>query len=122
MIGQTEKEERFFRMLGLARRAGKVTLGTPLSLQALHKRRARLLIVCDEASEATKKKMHTQALYYRVPLVLVNVPQEQFAHLLGKQAPVVSAAVTDDSFAAELLKSSGKEDSEHSEHGIYLWQ
>ena len=122
MIGQTEKEERFFRMLGLARRAGKVTLGTPLSLQELHRRRARLLIVCDEASDATKKKMHTQSLYYRVPLVLVKMPQERFAQLLGKQAPVVSAAVTDENFAAELLKSSGKEDSEHSEHGVYLWQ
>ena len=122
MTELTEKEERFFRMLGLARRAGKLALGTPLSLQALHKRRACLLIVCDEASDATKKKMHTQSLHYRIPLVLVKMPSEQFSHLLGKQAPVVSVAVTDDGFAAELLKSSGKEDSEQSEHGVYLWQ
>ena len=122
MIELTEKEERFFRMLGLARRAGKLALGTPLSLQALHKRRARLLIVCDEASASTKKKMHTQASFYHVPLVLVKIPTEHFSHLLGKQAPVVSVAVTDDNFAAELLKSSGKEDSEQSEYGVYLWQ
>ena len=108
-------------MLGLARRAGKVVLGTPLSLQALHKGRARLLIVCEEASAQTKKKMHTQAEFYRVPLIVLPLPTAEFSHLLGKQAPVVSVAVTDDGFAAELLKSSGKEDSDNSEHGVYLW-
>ena len=122
MTEKTEKNERFLRMLGLARRAGKVVLGTPLSLQALHKGRARLLIVCEEASAQTKKKMHTQAEFYHIPLIVLEMPQERFSHLLGKQAPVVSVAVTDDGFAAELLKSSGKEDSENSEHGIYLWQ
>lgn len=121
MIGKTEKTDRFFRLLGLARRAGKVVFGTPLALQSLHKGRARLLIVCDEASENTKKKMHTQAQFYRVPLILLKIPQEQFAHLLGKHSPVVSVAVTDDGFAIELLKSSGKEDSDNSEHGVYLW-
>ncbi len=122
MTEKTENKSRFLRMLGLARRAGKLTLGTPLSLQALHKGRARLLIVCEGASEQTKKKMHTQAEFYRVPLIVLPMPQEEFSHLLGKQAPVVSVAVTDDGFATELLKSSGKEDSENSEHGIDLWQ
>ena len=109
-------------MLGLARRAGKVVFGTPLALQALHKGRARLLIVCEEASAQTKKKMHTQAEFYHVPLIVVRITQAEFSHLLGKQAPVVSVAVTDDGFTTELLKSSGKEDSENSEHGVYLWQ
>ena len=122
MTEKIEKADRFLRMLGLARRAGKVVFGTPLSLQALHKGHARLLIVCEEASAQTKKKMHTQAVFYRIPLIVLSMPQEEFSHLLGKQAPVVSVAVTDDGFATELLKSSGKEDSDNSEHGIYLWQ
>lgn len=118
MTDHKKNSDRFLRMLGLARRAGKVVLGTPLSLQALHKGRARLLIVCEEASAQTKKKMHTQAAFYRVPLIVLPLPTAEFSHLLGKQAPVVSVAVTDDGFAAELLKSSGKEDSENSEHGM----
>ena len=113
MTEKTEKYDRFLRMLGLARRAGRVAIGTPLSLQALHKGRARLLIVCEEASEQTKKKMRTQAEYYRIPLIVLKLPQQEFSHLLGKQAPVVSVAVTDDGFATELLKSSGKEVSEN---------
>ena len=72
MIEKTEKTDRFLRMLGLARRAGKVVFGTPLSLQALHKGRVRLLIVCSEASEQTKKKMHTQAEFYHVPLIVLE--------------------------------------------------
>ncbi len=105
-------------MLGLARRAGKVALGTPLALQALHKRKAFLLIVSASASSATQKKMSTQSAFYNIPLITVNIPPEAFSHLLGKDAPIVSVAVTDEGFAAELIKSSGKEVSEVSEHGI----
>ena len=111
-------------MLGLARRAGKLTIGTPLTLQGLHKGSVRLLIVSSLASSATQKKMETQSAYYRIPLLTVEIPPEELARLLGKQAPVVSVGVTDDRFAAELTKSSGKEDSESdidsvlSEHGV----
>ena len=119
-----QKNDRFFRMLGLARRAGKLAIGTPLTLDALHRRRAFLLLVSEGASASTRKKMETQSAYYHVPLFALNISPEELARLLGKQAPVVSVAVTDEHFATELTKSSGKEASEmrtaraDSEHGV----
>lgn len=109
---------RFFRMLGFARRAGRLAFGASLTLDAVRHKRAHLVVLSAHASEGTKKQIRNKCAFYKVPLCTVNTPPEELASFLGKDASVVSVAVLDAQFASELLKSSGKEGSEQSEHGI----
>ncbi len=109
---------RFFRMLGFARRAGRLAFGAALTLDAVRHGRARLVILSAHASAGTKKQICNKCTFYNVPLCTVNTPPEELASFLGKDASVVSVAVLDERFASEILKSSGKEGSEQSERGI----
>ena len=113
-----EPPVRFFRMLGLATRAGKVAKGTPLSLDAVRHRKARLVILSAYASEGTKKKITSKCAFYSVPLVIVCITPERLSHTVGKEKPLVALAVTDERFATEILQSSGKDASEQSEGGM----
>ena len=102
--------DRFLRLLGLARRAGKTVVGAPLVFAPMHKGRPPALVVAAaDASPASQKKIRSQCEYYRVPLLETRYPKEILAHAVGKEGPVAAIAVTDPGLAEELRKSSGKE-------------
>lgn len=118
MQTNNEPTVRFFRMLGLAMRAGKVARGTPFALDAVRHGKARLVILSDGASDATKKQVTSKCAFYGVPLAVVCVSPDKLAHTVGKEAPLVALAVTDERFATEIFQSSGKDTSEQSEDGM----
>ena len=109
---------RFFRMLGLAMRAGRVARGTPLALDAVRHGKAHLVLLSNEASNATKKQVTSKCAFYGVPLATVCVSPDKLAHTVGKESPLVALAVTDERFATEIFQSSGKDTSEQSEDGM----
>ncbi len=94
-------------MLGLARRAGKVIIGTELICRAMPKRGAdsvRLVIISDEASDATRKKLTVKSDFYGIEYIEVNIGTEELGRLLGKTYAPVAIAVTDENFARELKR------------------
>ena len=109
---------RFFRMLGLAMRAGRVARGTPLALDAVRHGKAHLVLLSNEASDATKKQVTSKCAFYGVPLATVCVSPDKLAHTVGQESPLVALAVTDERFATEIFQSSGKDTSEQSEDGM----
>ncbi len=109
---------RFFRMLGFAKRAGKLSIGTNLALESVRRKRALLVILSSGASNGTKKQVTSKCDFYKIPLITVHASPDMLAHTVGHSAPVATCAVLDARFAVELQKSSGKEVSESSEHGM----
>ena len=85
------QNEKFYRMLGLATRAGKVVCGG----------KAKLVIVAKDASENTMKKFCNSCEYYSVPQIITD---DRFAlgEATGKGFAVVMA-VCDESFAKVIL-------------------
>lgn len=94
-------------MLGLARRAGKVIIGTELICRAMPKRgdgSIRLVIISDKASEATRKKLTVKSEFYGIEYIEVSIDTEELGRILGKTYAPAAVAVTDEGFARELRR------------------
>jgi ribosomal protein L7Ae-like RNA K-turn-binding protein len=103
----------FLSMLGIAKKAGRLVTSTPMVCDSLKKKRKPfLVIVSGDASDSTKKKLITKSDYYKVKVIVSDVSKEELSHSIGKESIIASVAVTDENFATELLKLSGKEGSD----------
>ena len=101
-----EVNERFFGMLGMARRAGKTVIGADQVCAALQgKRKPALVVVSSSASENTKHRMIAKCGYYGVPLVTVAVGGDELARRMGKTFVTAVLAVADPALATEIRKS-----------------
>ena len=99
---------RFRGMLGFAMRAGKVLIGTDRVISALPDRgekAVRLVLIANDASEATKKKLTFKCEFYRKEIIVAPLSGEELGKLLGKLYVPAVVAITDDRFADELKKS-----------------
>lgn len=64
-----EKDEKLLRLLGLAKRAGKLACGREATLISVRKKRARLIVVARDASERTIEEMEKLAAHHQLPLI-----------------------------------------------------
>lgn len=95
-------------MLGFAMRAGKVVLGTDLVIGAIRAKgrtKARLVLICENASEQTKKKISFKAEFYNVKVRQIDLTPDELGQTLGKISSPVCCAIIDDSFAEEISKA-----------------
>ena len=99
-------EKRLFGMLGFAMRAGKLVLGTDLVCTSMAKRgsdKLTLLLILDDASDATKKKLTTKAEFYGIKCLNLSVPSDKIGALLGKTYSPVCVGIKDDGFSREII-------------------
>lgn len=94
--------DRFFNNLGLAMRAGKVVTGEEMVIDSVRSGDAKLVIVSEDASPNTLKKLNDKCSHYQVPIHQYG-SRDQLGASIGKEARVV-IAVTDAGFARLLLK------------------
>ncbi|ASS91520.1 MULTISPECIES: YlxQ family RNA-binding protein [Aeribacillus] len=87
-------------LLGLAYRARKVISGEELVLKEVRNKRAKLVLLADDASSNTKKKITDKCTFYKVPLVIAPNRYE-LGQSIGKEERVV-VAVTEEGFAKKL--------------------
>ncbi len=94
-------------MLGLARRAGKIIIGTDIICRAMPKRgdgSIRLVVISDKASEATRKKLTVKSDFYGISYIEVSIDTEELGRILGKTYAPAAVAVTDEGFAKEIFE------------------
>ena len=96
------KRDKVLSSLGMAQRAGRVASGELAVEKAVKSFRAHLVIVAEDASELTKKKIRNMASFYEVP-VLIYGTKETLGQSLGKEMRA-SAAVLDPGFADSIIK------------------
>ena len=95
-------------MLGFAMRAGRVVVGTDLVIAAMRakgKNKARIVLVANDASEQTKKRLGFKAEFYKIPLYVADTAADEFGGALGKSFSPVALAILDDRFAEEIVKA-----------------
>ena len=95
-------------MLGLAMRAGRLIVGTELVCLAMPKRKVKLTIISNEASDSTKKKLSVKSEFYGLSSLLVDLDMEELARVIGKSSQVAAVAVTDENLAKKILEISSK--------------
>lgn len=89
--------QKGLNLLGLIRRAGKMTLGTDLTIKALQKGQIKLILVAHDASSSTYDKLDKKAFFYQVK-VLNNYSTEELSKAIGMPSIKV-VGITDEGFA-----------------------
>lgn len=93
-------QPQWMSLLGLANRARKLISGEELVIKEVRNAKAKLVILSNDASNNTEKKITDKCSYYNVPVVKVE-DRNQLGHAIGKDARVV-IAVLDEGFAKKL--------------------
>ena len=83
--------------LGLTRKSGNLLTGTDTCTRAGRKGKIKLLIICEDTAEGSKKKMIKLAEDNNIPLRLYG-SSEQLSHAAGYQSRYIFG-ITDANFA-----------------------
>lgn len=89
--------------IGLARRAGKLTLGEEYVCKAIADKSAKLVIMAADISANGRKKITDKCNYYGTELIEYS-DKEELGGVLGRDICAV-VAVCDEGFAGVLKKS-----------------
>ena len=91
--------------IGLAKKAGKVTSGVPLIIEALRsKSKPALVVASATASDNSLKKISDKCNFYGVTLIKVSLSPEELASAVGGMGSVAAVAVNDGGLA-DLVRS-----------------
>ncbi|GAE29289.1 YlxQ family RNA-binding protein [Alkalihalobacillus hemicellulosilyticus] len=92
---------KWLSLLGLAARARKLVTGEELVLTEVRRSSAKLVLVAQDGSDQTKKRIMNKCEYYNIPIRLVS-NRVELGQSIGKPERVV-VAVMDGGFAKKLI-------------------
>ncbi|MFC7061169.1 YlxQ family RNA-binding protein [Halobacillus seohaensis] len=90
----------YLNIIGLAHRAGKLTLGEEHIVKEIQKKRAKLVLIAEDTGKQTKKKLTDKCSFYNIPCYMVD-DRETLSQAIG-QTGRVAIAVLDQGFAKKL--------------------
>ncbi len=93
-------KHKVLQLLGLATRAGKVVTGEELVVREIQGRRAHLVILAEDVSSNTMKKVTDKCSFFNVERHVWG-SREELGHAIGKESRVV-LAITDAGFAGKF--------------------
>ncbi len=93
---------RFYSMLGLCMKAGKVKSGAFSVTDAVHNGKAWVVITATDASANTKKEFMNMCSFYEVPYYEYGT-KDELGHAMGKEERSC-IAVCDEGFSKSILK------------------
>jgi ribosomal protein L7Ae-like RNA K-turn-binding protein len=96
-------EQRLMSVLGLAQKAGKIVSGDFAVQGAVKSGKAKLLIIANDASDATKKEYQYQAESREITIYYA-LSKEQLGSAIGK-ALRAAVAITDNGFIKPLVRA-----------------
>lgn len=93
---------RFFGLLGLAKRAGKVICGESAVKNAVRYAKAQLVIIAEDASANTSKSITDSCKYYSVPYYIYST-KDELGHAVGHEFHAC-VALSDKGFSDSIEK------------------
>ena len=99
--------DRVIAMLGFAMRAGKLITGTELICTAMASKKCKikLLLICSDSSDATKKKLVSKSEFYKITALTVDITQERLGQAIGKIYSPAAVAICDEGFAKQITEA-----------------
>lgn len=95
--------DKVYGLLSIAAKAGRVVSGSDLALEEVKKKRARLVILSEDASGNTRKLFQDKASYRDIPAAVYG-NSEDLGRAIGKK-PRVVAAVLDQGLSESILRA-----------------
>ena len=81
-------KDRVLGLIGLCTKAGKITFGTQACLEAIERRKVKLLIVADDAADRTKQNFTYQCKNCNIPIrIFGNI--EELSKAIGQNNKAV---------------------------------
>lgn len=75
--------KKILGMLGLTSRARKISFGTDATIQDIQKKKIKLVIIAEDASERTKNKIIEKANNAKIPIIIYE-SIENLSKAIGK--------------------------------------
>ncbi|MBE6783659.1 MAG: hypothetical protein E7536_06570 [Ruminococcaceae bacterium] len=99
-----QTDSRFFNLLGLARRAGKISWGHDTALFAIKSGKAKLCILASDVSERLKNEFSRECTYNgrNIQIIELEKTMEDMNLVIGVKTGVMT--VDDDGFVNSLKK------------------
>ncbi len=91
----------FAGMLGLCRKAGKISVGHDESKLSVKNKKAFLCILSSDSSKRLQKEFETFCSQSGTALVTVEYTMEQFLYIIGSKAAVIT--VNDENLSKKLM-------------------
>ena len=88
-------------LFSLCQKAGRLASGEVACEKLLQSQKAALVLVCEDASDNTKKKFCNKSFFYGVPFY-IKLEKNELSRAIGKENRAV-VAVDDQSFAERLI-------------------
>lgn len=92
--------DKLLSFLGIARRAGRLSLGFDMATETMTKGKSRLLLLACDLSPRTTKAITETAQRSGTQIIVLNISMEQIGVSLGKVTGIIS--VNDEGFAKKL--------------------
>lgn len=87
-------------MIGLARRAGKLSMGHDMALESLKKRKAKLIVFCSDVSPRLINEFEKRNS--NVPIIKSDITMDEVHFSVGKKVGVMT--VDDENFSKRLIE------------------
>ena len=92
---------KMLTLLGFASKAGKLSFGMNAAISSAKANKAKLLIVCSDVSDKSKKEVGFYSEKYKLPLRETNKTIREISAAVGKQCGIIS--VNDKGFCESIL-------------------
>ncbi len=102
--------DKVLSLLGLARRAGKLSLGFDPAAESVKTGQSRLILITSDISPKTKKELEYSLRNSEMQLQSIPFDVESVGRAVGKAAKIIS--VNDEGFAASVKKLLGSNNGE----------
>lgn len=93
--------EKILSFFGLARRAGRLSLGFDPAVDAMIHGRSRLLLLCNDLSERSRNKILKIVERTKTETISLNISMNEVGMAIGKTSGIIS--VDDEGFAKKLV-------------------
>lgn len=98
--------DKFLSMLGIARKAGAAVPGFDKAKECMSRRSARVIFVCSDISEKTRKELCFFAKRANIGVITSRFNMFDFSCAVGSKTGIVT--VTDSGIASKLTELSGE--------------
>ena len=94
--------DKLLSLLGIARRAGRLTLGFDAAADSMRNGRTKLLLLAGDLSERTVRSISNTAQQTNTEIIRTDIPMQQLGAAIGKATGIIS--VNDAGFAGNLKR------------------
>lgn len=95
-------KQKLLGMLGLASKASKITFGADSTIEAINKKKVKLIIIAEDASERTKNKFMELAQKNNISIyIITNI--EDLSKSIGKKNKAVVGLI-DFNFSKAIIE------------------